>query len=37
MRVSSTALLHGRELQLLEIRGVSRHCSGHVLPDASRA
>ena len=37
MRASSTAPLHIPELQLLEIRGVSRHRPGPVLPDSSRA
>ena len=37
MRVSSTALLHVPELQHLEIRGVSRHRPGPMLPDLSCA
>ena len=37
MRASSTALLHVPELQLLEIRGVSRIRPGPVLSDSSRA
>ena len=37
MRASSTAPLHGPELQLLEIRGVFRRCPGPVLPNSSRA
>ena len=37
MRASPTAPSPVRELELLEIRGVSHHRPGLVLPDSSRA